>query len=149
MALNEIKFNIRTNQEGKEEIFDYWRKKFVALTPEEWVRQQFLKFLVTEKGYPQSLIAVEKLILVNRLSKRFDAVVYNQLLKPVMLIEFKAPTIALSQKTMEQAGRYNLSLKVNYLVISNGAQHYCCKIDHQNETILFLTEIPEFNQLIG
>jgi hypothetical protein len=147
MPADEKKFKIRTNPQGKEEIFDYWRKKYVVLTPEEWVRQQFLLLLVEEKGYPRSLIAVEKSISVNRLSKRFDAVVYDHTGHPAMLIEFKAPSVALSQKTMEQAGRYNLHLKVNFLIISNGAQHYCCKIDHQNQTFTFLSEIPHYAQL--
>lgn len=140
-------FKIRLNQEGKEEIFDSWRKKYVVLTPEEWVRQQFLNDLVASKGYPSSLIAVEKSIKVNRMSRRFDAVVYNRDRLPVMLIEFKAPTIALSQKTMEQAARYNIQLKVSYLVISNGGQQYCCKIDHEKGKFHFLSEIPAYDDL--
>ncbi len=141
-------FNIRTNQRGQEEIYDYWRKKFVVLTPEEWIRQQFLLFLIENKGYPRSLIAVEKAVMVNRMSKRFDAVVYNQKGNPAMLIEFKSSKVPLSQKTMEQAARYNLSLKVNYLVISNGIQHFCCKLDHTRQSFVFLSSIPAFDQLV-
>lgn len=141
-------FNIRTNARGQEEIYDYWRKKFVILTPEEWIRQQFLFFLIEKKGYPRSLMAVEKAIMVNRMSKRFDAVVYNQKGEPAMLIEFKSAKVPLSQKTMEQAARYNLTLKVNYLVISNGIQHFCCKLDHIKQSFEFLSAIPTFDQLV-
>lgn len=140
-------YKIRTKEDGKEEIFDFWRKKYVVLTPEEWVRQQFLNHLISEKGYPKNLIAVEKAISVNRMLKRFDAVIYGKNGKPLMLIEFKAPQVTLSQKTMEQAGLYNLKLKVNYLIISNGKTQYCCRIDHQTGSFIFLNQIPQFNQL--
>ncbi len=147
MLSDEKSFNIRTNDRGQEEIFDYWRKKFVVLTPEEWVRQQFLAFLVNEKGYPRSLMTVEKAITVNKMAKRFDAVIYDNSGKPVMLMEFKSPKVALSQKTMEQAARYNMQLKVDYLVICNGLQQYCCRLDHQTQTFKFLNQIPAFSEL--
>jgi len=147
MSSGENNFNIRINGQGQEEIFDYWRKKFVVLTPEEWVRQQFLAFLFYEKGYPRSLMAVEKAVTVNKMAKRFDAVVYDNSGKPVMLLEFKSPKVALSQKTMEQAARYNMQLKVDYLVICNGLQQYCCRLDHQTQTFKFLSQIPTFSEL--
>jgi len=147
MSSGENSFNIRTNTQGQEEIFDYWRKKFVVLTPEEWVRQQFLAFLAEKKGYPRSLMAVEKAVNVNHMAKRFDAVIYDNTGKPVMLLEFKSPRVALSQKTMEQAARYNMQLKVDYLVISNGLQQYCCRLHHTTQTFEFLTQIPTFSEL--
>jgi len=147
MLSGENSFNIRSNAQGQEEIFDYWRKKYVVLTPEEWVRQQFLAFLIDKKGYPRSLMAVEKAVTVNKMTKRFDAVVYNNSRKPVMLMEFKSPKVALSQKTMEQAARYNMQLKVDYLVICNGVQQYCCRLNHDAQTFEFLNQIPIFSEL--
>jgi type I site-specific restriction endonuclease len=147
MAESKTIFKIRTNARGQEEVFDYWRKKFVVLTPEEWIRQQFLAFLADEMGYPRSLMAVEKAIQINRMSKRFDAVVYDRQGKPVMLIEFKSSKVELSQKTMEQAARYNLGLKVPYLLISNGIQHYCCRLDHEAKSYVFLSAIPGYGEL--
>jgi len=147
MLSGENSFNIRSNAQGQEEIFDYWRKKFVVLTPEEWVRQQFLAFLIDKKGYPRSLMAVEKAVTVNKMTKRFDAVVYDNWGKPVMLLEFKSPKVALSQKAMEQAARYNMQLKVDYLVICNGLQQYCCRLNHEAQTFEFLSQIPLFSEL--
>ncbi len=147
MSNQENAFQIRINGEGKEEVFDFWRKKYVLLTPEEWVRQQFLTYLADEKGYPRSLMAVEKTIIVNHMQKRFDAVIYNRQGNPAMLIEFKASKVKLTQKTMQQAAMYNLKLKVNYMIISNGNQFYCCHLNHELQSFIFLTEVPEFNTL--
>ncbi len=147
MSNTENKFQIRINDEGKEEIFDYWRKKYVALTPEEWVRQHFLAYLTSDLNYPRSLISVEKTIQVNHMPRRFDAVVYNRKGKPAMLIEFKSPKIKLTQKTMEQAANYNLKLKVDYMVISNGSAFYCCRLNHETQTFSFLNGLPDFEAL--
>jgi len=137
-------FNIRTNQSGKNEIFDDIRKKFVIVTPEEWVRQNFLRYLKEEKHYPSMLMSIEKGIKVNNMNKRFDAVIYNRNGQPLILIEFKSPNVKLSQKVMEQISRYNLSLKVSYLIISNGMSHYCCYVDQKTGAINFFNEIPDF-----
>ena len=144
LNLPEYHFKKRINQVGKNEIFDDFRKKFVIVTPEEWVRQNFLKYLTEIKNYPASLIAVEKGIRVNNMQKRFDAVVYNRKGKPVMLIEFKSPDISISQKVMDQISRYNLSLNVNYLIVSNGLSHYCCKVNRESGTFNFLVDIPNY-----
>jgi len=148
LNLPEYNFKIRTNQAGKNEIFDDFRKKFVIVTPEEWVRQNFMQYLKEVKKYPPMLMAIEKGIKVNNMQKRFDAVIHNRNGKPIMLIEFKSPDVKLTQKVMEQISRYNLSLDVNYLLISNGLSHYCCTIDKKTETFTFLDEIPDFNTLI-
>ncbi len=136
-------FNIKLIEQRKH-IFDFIRKKFVLLTPEEWVRQNFLRYLVDEKKYPASLIAVEKEFKLNKLSKRSDAVVYNKAGKPFLIIEFKAPEVKINQKVFDQIARYNMKFKVGYLIVSNGMEHYCCKIDYLNNSYVFLKEIPDY-----
>ena len=133
------------NQKGKVSIFDIIRKKHIILTPEEWVRQNFLKYLVDEKKYPASLIAVEMEFKLNNLSKRSDAVVYNKLGNPLLIVECKASSVKIDQKVFDQIARYNMKLNVEYLVVTNGLQHYCCKIDYSKSEYNFLKEVPEFN----
>ncbi len=147
LNLPEYKFKTRINNTGKYEIFDVFRKKYIVLTPEEWVRQNFMQYLNEQKEYPKMLMSVEKGIKVNTLHKRFDAVIYNRMGKPIMLIEFKSPNVKLTQKVMEQISRYNLNLNVNYLIISNGLTHYCCHLDPKTKTFQFLNEIPMYNEL--
>ena len=141
-------FNIKLIGQRKY-IFDFIRKKFVILTPEEWVRQNFLKYLVNEKKYPASLVAVEKEFKLNRLSKRSDAVVYSKKGKPILIVECKAASVKIDQKVFDQIARYNMQLQVDYLLVTNGLNHYCCKIDYDNSQYHFLKVIPEFNQLIS
>lgn len=147
LNLPSYQFKIRPATSGKDEIFDEFRMKYITLTPEEWVRQNFMRYLKEEKEYPPALIAIEKGIIVNRMKKRFDAVIHNREGKPIMLIEFKSPDVIVSQKVMEQISRYNLNLNVNYLIISNGLIHYCCYIDKKNDNIIFLKDIPVFSEL--
>lgn len=128
---------------GKDYILCGWRRKYVRLTPEEWVRQQVLHQLVTEYGYPSSSIAVEVQLTTKR---RADAVVYKQDLTPIMLIEFKAETVELSQKTLDQIAVYNRQYKVPYLLLSNGRQMVMAKVEEQ---IIFLENIPEWTQLLN
>ena len=132
---------------GKYFIFDPIRLKSVALTPEEWVRQHFVNYLITEKQYPSNLIANEVAISLNNLSKRCDTVVYNCFLEPLAIIEYKAPNISITQEVFEQIARYNITLRVRYLIISNGLNHYCCKIDYKNQTYNYLSEVPIYNLL--
>lgn len=139
-------FNIKLIEQRKY-IFDFIRKKFVLLTPEEWVRQNFLRYLVEEKKYPATLIAVEKEFKLNNLSKRGDAVVYNKLGKPFLIVEFKAPEVKINQKVFDQIARYNMKLQVDFLIVSNGLQHYGCKMDYPNNNYLFLKEIPCFSEI--
>ena len=141
-------FKIKSDLQRKL-IFDEFRKKYVVLTPEEWVRQNFMKFLVAEKSYPISLTAVEKKVDVNGLSQRFDAVVFNRKGQPSVIIEFKAPSVKISQEVFDQIARYNMSLKVDFLIVSNGLKHYCCKMDYEKNTYYFLKDIPDFSEIIS
>lgn len=147
LNLPEHPIKTRVNTHGKTEVFDTIRKKYVALQPEEWVRQQFIGFLIHHKNYPASLIAIEKGLKVNRLQKRFDAVVFDRNGLPLVLIEFKAPEIKLSEKTFSQIAAYNLKMRVKYLIISNGLTHYCCKMDYINNRYQFLNDIPEYDTI--
>lgn len=135
-------------QNNKQYIFDNQRKKFVVLTPEEWVRQNFIRYIIEEKYYPAAYIAIEKQIELNGMRKRCDAVVYNPNLEPILIIEFKAPKITLTQETFDQAAVYNSKLNVNYLIISNGLNHYSCKVDTKNSRYDFLEQIPNYQSII-
>lgn len=128
-------------------IFDILRRKYVALTPEEWVRQHFVHFLVEHKGYPASLLANEVKLKVGDKDLRADSVLYSSQLVPRMIVEYKAPRIPITQKVFDQITVYNLLLHVDYLVISNGLEHYCCKMDYENQKYLFLEDIPDYNNI--
>lgn len=130
------------NSENKTAIFDEIRKKFVALTPEEWVRQHVIQFLVTEMKYPKSWINVEKVIKINGLTKRYDIVVFNPNGSIFLLVECKAPQITLTQETFNQIARYNLTLNAQYLMVTNGLNHYFCQMDFQKEKYHFLQNLP-------
>jgi len=133
------------NSENKVSIFDEIRKKFILLTPEEWVRQHVIQFLLQEKKYPKSLINVEKLIKINNLNKRYDGVVFQPNGEIFLLIECKAPEVPISQHTFDQIARYNLVLKAKYLMVTNGLNHYFCQMDFENEKYVFLKELPEYS----
>ena len=132
----------------KQMVFDFLRKRFVALTPEEWVRQQFTHFLVEHKGYPAMFIGNEITLSVGRLSRRCDSVVFNKSAEPVMIIEYKAPTVKVTQKVFEQICSYNIALHAPYLTVSNGLQSYCCRIDKEANTYEFLKDIPAYGELL-
>lgn len=138
--------NVRRNG-IKKEIFDSIRKRFVVLTPEEWVRQHFIQFLLNELHVPASLIGVETSLKYNGLSKRSDIVVYDRRGKPAMAIECKASTVKIDQKVFDQLARYNMVLNVSYLVVTNGMVHYCCQINKLDGSYSFLQEIPPFEML--
>ncbi len=129
------------------EIFDPLRRKYVTLTPEEWVRQHFINYLITEKKYPASLMANETGIKLNSLTRRCDTVVYNKQLEPLMIIEYKESNVQITQQVFDQVVRYNNVLKVPFIVVSNGITHYCCRIDYENQSYNYLTEIPEYQDL--
>ena len=147
LNLPQFKLKIRVSGNGKHDVFDRIRKKYVALTPEENVRQQFLRMLIENKSYPASLIAVEKSLVVNNMQKRFDAVAFNSQGKPIVLMEFKSPKVKLTQVVFEQISVYNINLKVNYLIVSNGIQHYCCKVDFEKGEIIFMKDIPDYTEI--
>lgn len=134
-------------QNGKEVIFDIIRKKYVALTPEEWVRQHFVHFLIHHKGYPVGLMANEVCIKLNNTSKRCDTVLYQRNLSARMVVEYKAPSVEITQEVFNQITRYNMVLKVEYLIVSNGIQHYCCRMDYDNMSYSFLPDIPDYSSL--
>ncbi|MCD6112073.1 MAG: type I restriction enzyme HsdR N-terminal domain-containing protein [Bacteroidales bacterium] len=147
LNLPEYNFNIKLNN-NKLEIFDSIRKKFVALTPEEWVRQNFIMYLINKKHFPASLIAVEKKLIFNNMTRRTDIVLYNKNGSPKLIVECKSTDIKINQKVFDQIARYNMTLKVNYLVVTNGLEHYCCYIDDKNKTYNFLEEIPDYKNII-
>ena len=132
------------NSENKVAIFDDIRKKFIILTPEEWVRQNTVQFLLQEKNYPKSYLNVEKLIKINDLSKRYDIVVFQPNGEIFLLIECKAPEVAITQKTFDQIARYNLTLKAKYLMVTNGLNHYFCQMNFEKEVYVFLEQLPDF-----
>lgn len=146
--LNFPKYNFRfKNNENKTLIFDIIRKRFVILTPEEWVRQHTLHFLITEKKYPVSYINVEKQLLLNDSVKRYDIVIFKNDGDVEIIIECKAPSISINQVTFDQIARYNLALNSNLLMVTNGLTHYFCKMDIKNKRYLFLRDLPKYNQL--
>ncbi|MBO5251874.1 MAG: type I restriction enzyme HsdR N-terminal domain-containing protein [Bacteroidaceae bacterium] len=132
---------------GKNVIFDSLRQKYVALTPEEWVRQHFTHFLTDFKGYPKGLLANEIQLDLNGTKKRCDTVLFNKDLSAKMIIEYKAPSVEITQAVFDQITRYNMVLKVDYLIVSNGINHYCCRIDYSTMKYTFLPEIPDYTAL--
>ncbi len=146
--LNLPTYEIKIAQLGnKQVIFDFLRRKYVALTPEEWVRQHFVHYLVEHKGYPAGLMGNEIELSVGEKRLRCDTVLYNKVAAPQMIIEYKAPHIKIQQKTFNQISAYNLLLKVDYLIVSNGMQHICCKMDYANQKYYFLEDIPDYQNL--
>lgn len=143
LNLPEYDFRIRT-EDGKQMIFDPIRKKYVVLTPEEWVRQNFIRFLKDEKKYPQNLMSVEKQVMVNGKQSRFDLLIYSRKGQPHLIAEFKAPSVKITQETFDQVVRYNMALHVERVVVSNGMQHFVCEIDYKKNSYSYLREIPEF-----
>ena len=128
-------------------VFDQLRRKYVALTPEEWVRQHFIHFLIDHKGYPQGLLTNEVQLQIGEKRLRCDTILYDKSLQPRMIIEYKAPSISISQKVFDQITIYNFLLKVDYLIVSNGIQHYCCRMDYDNQRYCFLEDIPDYQSL--
>ncbi|WP_452231264.1 type I restriction enzyme HsdR N-terminal domain-containing protein [Lacinutrix sp. MEBiC02404] len=144
--LNFSKFSFRSkNSENKTLIYDEIRKKFVVLQPEEWVRQHCVQYLMQEKGFPKSLINVEKELKVNNLRKRYDIVVFNPDGSIHLIVECKSAKIKIDQTTFDQIARYNLALNATYLMVTNGINHYYCEMDFEAERYQFLTEIPDYS----
>jgi predicted type IV restriction endonuclease len=135
------------NSENKVAIFDQTRKKFIILTPEEWVRQHTVQYLLQDKNYPKSYLNVEKLLKINDISKRYDIVVFQPNGTIFLLVECKAPEVNITQKTFDQIAQYNLTLKAQYLMVTNGLNHYFCQMDFENEKYIFLEELPPFKTI--
>ena len=129
--------------EGTTQVFDAVRKKYLVLTPEEWVRQHFIHYLNKEKKYPLGLMGVEQMVKYNGQSTRADIVLYTADGKPNMIVECKAPKVKITQDAFNQIAKYNFQLKVKYLVVTNGLQHFCCEMDYKNNKITFLEGVPE------
>ncbi len=145
--LNFPKYTFRfKSSENKVLIFDLVRKKFVVLQPEEWVRQHVVNYFIQTKKIPVSLINVEKQLTVNTLKKRYDIVVFDTSGAIDILVECKSPQVNIDQDTFDQIARYNLRLKSNYLMVTNGLDHYYCKMDLEQENYTFLKDIPDFNR---
>jgi len=136
-------FKLKSSQ-NKTLIFDKLRKKYLVLTPEEWVRQHFVQYLIDEKKYPISLIALEKQLTINNLKKRSDILIFNKKGNHEIIVECKAPSIKITQDTFDQIARYNLKLKAKFLIVTNGLEHFYCKMDFKNKTYIFLKEIPNY-----
>lgn len=149
LSLNLPKYETKIcERDGKLQIFDPLRKCHVALTPEEWVRQHFVNFLIESRGFPAALMANEVAITVNGMKRRCDTVVYDKQLQPRVIVEYKAPTVKITKEVFAQISRYNLTLKVDYLIVSNGLQHFCCRMDYPNNSYTFLHEIPEYTKIV-
>ncbi|MFN7014896.1 MAG: type I restriction enzyme HsdR N-terminal domain-containing protein [Bacteroidia bacterium] len=146
LNLPEYEFKIKSNVDGKS-IYDIARKKFVALTPEEWVRQHWIHYLSKDLNYPLSLMIVEASLKVNNLRKRADIVIYNQLKHPYLIVECKAPNINLTNQVFSQIINYYSSIKAEILIVSNGLKHVCFKFNHTTKQTEFLNEIPAYQTL--
>ena len=146
--LNLPEYSLKTRiNEGKQEIFDIVRKKYVTLTSEEWVRQHIIHYLIESKHVPASLLAVEKKVVLNQLTRRTDVVVFDRNANPRMIVECKAPQIKINQDVFDQIVRYNMVLKVDYLLVTNGLKHYCCKMLYDQMNYQFVENIPEYEEL--
>ncbi|MDO4165275.1 MAG: type I restriction enzyme HsdR N-terminal domain-containing protein [Bacteroides sp.] len=149
LSLNLPTFDAKiATRNGKNVIFDVIRRRYVALTPEEWVRQHFVHYLFAHKGYPQALMANEVQLHLNGTKKRCDTVLYKRDLTAKMIVEYKAPDVEITQKVFDQITRYNIVLRVDYLVVSNGLQHYCCRMDYERNSYTFLKDIPDYQDLL-
>ncbi|MBB5395859.1 type I restriction enzyme HsdR N-terminal domain-containing protein [Mucilaginibacter sp. AK015] len=136
-----------TDQNGKLTVFDELRKKTIIITPEEWVRQHFVQYLIRQKQYPKTLIKLEGGLKLHGMAKRTDIIVFNPAGQKILLVECKAPSVTINQATFSQAARYNMVHKVQLMAVTNGLQHYYCHIDHDTESFKFLQDLPAYNKL--
>ena len=136
------------SKDGKQQVFDILRRKYVALTPEEWVRQHFVHYLISARGFPAECIGNEVSITLNGTRKRCDTVIYGRNAEPIMIVEYKSPQVGITQQVFDQISRYNIQLKVKWLIVSNGLQHYCCRIDYESGTSRFLEDIPSYSDIL-
>lgn len=146
LNLPEYQFNIKNKDDGFV-ILDTLRRRWVALTPEEWVRQNFVRFLIEDREFPAALMNNEISLTQNGIKRRCDTLVADRQGAPLVIVEYKAPTVEITQKTFDQIVRYNIVLRAKYLIVSNGMSHYCCKIDYNNNSYCFLEKIPCYEGL--
>ena len=135
------------NTGDKISVFDEIRKKFVLLAPEEWVRQHVVCYLMQQKNFPKSHINVEKVLKLNGLTRRYDVVVFNPDGSILLLVECKAPVITIAQETFNQIARYNMSLNAEYMMVTNGLNHYFCQMDYEHEKYHFLQDLPDYKNI--
>ncbi len=147
LNLPEYKFNIKT-ENSKKYIFDCIRKKYIVLTPEEYVRQNFISFLIEEKNFPKYLIAVEMSLKINNLQKRADIVLFDVKGDVRLIVECKAPEVNITQKAFDQIARYNMNFNAEYLIVTNGINHFCCKPDYVHNSYNFLSDIPNYEDIL-
>ena len=147
LNLPQYSFKI-TGKDGNEMILDPVRRKYVKLTPEEWVRQNFVQYLINEGKYPAGLLGIEILFRFNKLKRRVDILVHNRTGEPVLIVECKSPDVKIDESVFEQIATYNMKFKVPYLVVTNGLHHYACKIDHQEMKFEYLLVIPLYEDLL-
>ncbi|MCE5346454.1 MAG: type I restriction enzyme HsdR N-terminal domain-containing protein [Bacteroidales bacterium] len=148
LNLPQYSFKI-SGREGEEMILDPVRRKYVKLTPEEWVRQNFIRYLVNEGKYPVGLLGVEVMFRLNKLKRRVDILVHNRQGEPVMIVECKSPDVKIDDKVFDQIVCYNMGLRVPYIVVTNGIDHYACRIDHSENKYEFLLVIPLYEDLLS
>lgn len=144
LNLPEIEMTVRKDKKGNLQVWDSIRSKYVALTPEENVRQHFTSFLINSFGYPRSLMQNEVSIELNGLKRRCDTVVYSKQLEPLLIIEYKAPSVQITEQVFNQIARYNFALRVQYLIVSNGLEHYCAKMDSNSSQWHFIDHLPDY-----
>jgi len=148
MVLNLPQYIFRIREKlDKKLIFDGFRRRWVALTPEEWVRQNFVRYLTEEKHFPASLVAIERSLKMNQRDFRTDIVLFSKSGSPLVVVECKAPEVKISQLVFDQIARYNLDLRVSYLIVTNGLTHYCCRFDQEQLSYTFLPEIPDYKEI--
>ncbi len=144
-VLNFPQYEFRFREiKNKTHIFDALRKKYVVLTPEEWVRQHLVQFLINEKGYPRGLIKVEATLKIYGKTRRSDVIVFDPEMKPRLVVECKAPHVPITEKTFYQAVTYNAVIKAQYLIVTNGLRHFCCQLDEDGSYRTFLDDIPPY-----
>lgn len=146
LSLPKYDFNLK-KIEGITHIFDVIRKKYIKLTPEEWVRQNMVQHLIQDKQFLASWISVEQGLTYNGMNKRADIICYNLDGKALMLVECKAASVKITQSVFEQIARYNFDLRVPYLLVTNGLKHYCCQMDYATNSFTFLEDIPSFKNM--
>lgn len=146
LSLPPIEVKLREDPAGMK-IYDRLRHRYVALTPEEWVRQHFVEFLIREKRYHASLMANEVGLSLNGTLRRCDTVVFDRCGHPAVIVEYKAPAVSITQKVFDQIVRYNMVLRAGVLIVSNGLSHYCCRVDYKNRQVVFLADIPDYETL--
>jgi len=148
LNLPRYSFKIKSIQDS-DHIFDPLRKKYVKLTPEEWVRQNFVQFLISDKGFPGGRIVIEKSLSYNKMIKRCDILAYGESMDPLLIVECKAPEVKIKKEIFDQIAVYNMNFKLKYLIVTNGLAHYFCTVDFENRKVKFLNRIPDYRELSG